>query len=148
MDAVDLAPSNLTAETADGGVDLSWTAPVEDADSITGYAILRAVGEGEMATLAADTASTATTYTDAIATGGGGDLRLRGEGRPGPGEEPELEQGRSDPGRAPGHAREPGPDQPHLRYPDGRGGADVGRPARRLRFRDRLQGAAPPPQPG
>ena len=71
-DAVDLAPSDLTAAAVDGGgVDLSWSAPAEDADSVTGYEVLRAVGEGEMATLAADTASTATTYTDATATGEG-----------------------------------------------------------------------------
>ena len=67
-DAVDLAPSNLTAEAVDGGVSLSWSAPAEDAGSVTGYEILRAVGEGDMATLAADTASTTTTYTDATAT--------------------------------------------------------------------------------
>ena len=41
-----------------------------------------------MATLAADTASTTTTYTDATATGEGRDLRLPGEGHPGRGEEP------------------------------------------------------------
>ena len=70
-DPVDLAPSNLTAEAVDSGVNLSWTAPAEDADSVTGYEILRTVGEGEMATLAADTASTATTYTDATATEAG-----------------------------------------------------------------------------
>ena len=70
-DPVDLAPSDLTAEAVDGGVNLGWTAPAEDADSVTGYEVLRAVGEGEMATLAADTASTTTTYTDATATGEG-----------------------------------------------------------------------------
>ena len=71
-DAVDLAPSDLTAEAVDGGgVDLSWSAPAEDADSVTGYEVLRAVGEGDMATLVADTASAATTYTDATATGEG-----------------------------------------------------------------------------
>ena len=70
-DAVDLAPSDLTAEAVDSGVSLSWTAPAEDADSVTGYEVLRAVGEGEMATLVADTASTDTTYTDATATGEG-----------------------------------------------------------------------------
>ena len=69
LDAVDLAPSNLTAEAVDSGVNLSWTAPAEDAHSVTGYEILRAVGEGEMATLAADTGSTATTYSDTTATG-------------------------------------------------------------------------------
>ena len=69
---VDLAPSNLTTSLAEGGgVALSWTAPAVDADSVTGYEILRAVGEGEMATLAADTGGTATAYTDATATGAG-----------------------------------------------------------------------------
>ena len=56
-DPVDLAPSNLTAEAVDGGVALSWTAPAEDTGSVTGYEVLRAVGEEEMATLVADTAS-------------------------------------------------------------------------------------------
>ena len=72
QEPVDLAPSNLTAALADGGgVTLSWTAPSEDADSVTGYEILRAVGEGDMAALVADTASTATSYTDATATDAG-----------------------------------------------------------------------------
>jgi hypothetical protein len=31
--------------TASTSVSLSWTAPAEDADSVTGYEILRAVGE-------------------------------------------------------------------------------------------------------
>ena len=71
-DAVDLAPSDLAAEAVDGGgVSLTWTAPAEDAGSVTGYEVLRAVGEGDMATLAADTASTGTTFTDATATGEG-----------------------------------------------------------------------------
>ena len=50
---------------------LTWTAPAEDADSVTGYEVLRAVGEGDLATLVADTASTATAYTDATATDAG-----------------------------------------------------------------------------
>ena len=71
-DPVDLAPSGLTAILAeDGGVSLSWTAPAGDADSVTGYEVLRAVGEGELTTLVADTASTATAYTDATATATG-----------------------------------------------------------------------------
>ena len=71
-DPVDLAPSNLTAALADGGgVALSWTAPAEDADSVTGYEVLRAVGQGDSTTLVADTNSVATTYTDATATGAG-----------------------------------------------------------------------------
>ena len=70
-EAVDLAPSNLAAEKVDGGVDLSWDAPAEDAESVTGYEIVRAAGEGEPAALVADTGSTTTTYTDATATDAG-----------------------------------------------------------------------------
>ena len=67
-DPVDQAPTDLTAALGEGsGVALSWTAPAEDADSVTGYEVLRAVGEGDLATLAADTGSTATAYTDATA---------------------------------------------------------------------------------
>ena len=41
-----LAPSGLTAEAAkDGGVALSWTAPAEDAGSVTGYEVLRGPGQ-------------------------------------------------------------------------------------------------------
>ena len=67
-DPVDLAPSNLTAEKVDGGVNLSWDAPAADAGSVTGYEILRATGDGEITTLVDDTASTATAYRDATAT--------------------------------------------------------------------------------
>ena len=68
-DAVDLAPSGLTATLAEGGgASLTWTAPAENADSVSGYEILRTVGEGELATLVSDTGNTATTYTDATAT--------------------------------------------------------------------------------
>ena len=70
-DGVDLAPSSLTAEKVDGGVALSWDAPAEDAESVTGYEVLRAVGEGEITTLVDDTGSTATAYTDATATEAG-----------------------------------------------------------------------------
>ena len=63
-----LAPSGLTAEAAkDGGVALSWTAPAEDAGSVTGYEVLRARGNAELTTLAADTGSTDTAYADETA---------------------------------------------------------------------------------
>ena len=69
-----LAPSGLTAEAAKGGgVALSWTAPAEgrDAGSVTGYEVLRARGNAELTTLAADTGSTDTAYTDETATAAG-----------------------------------------------------------------------------
>ncbi len=67
-----LAPSGLTAEAAkDGGVALSWTAPAGDAGSVTGYEVLRAQGTAELTTLAADTGSTDTAYTDETATAAG-----------------------------------------------------------------------------
>ena len=68
---VDLAPSNLTAGKVDSGINLSWSAPAEDSGSVTGYEILRAVGDGEAATLVSDTGDSATTYTDATATEAG-----------------------------------------------------------------------------
>ena len=59
----------LTAALAEGGgVALSWSAPAEDADSVTGYEVLRAAGDAEFSTLVSDTGSTATAYTDATAT--------------------------------------------------------------------------------
>ena len=67
-DPADLAPANLAAALAGGQVVLTWDAPAEDADTVTGYEVLRGEGTDEPATLAADTGSTATTYTDATAT--------------------------------------------------------------------------------
>ena len=51
-------------ELVENKVTLSWTAPAEDADSVTGYEIVRRrpmEGETTLETLAADTESTATT---------------------------------------------------------------------------------------
>ena len=70
-DPADLAPSNLTAEVGDDGVALSWEAPASDSDSVSGFEILRAVGDGEMTTLVADTSGSATTHTDTTATAAG-----------------------------------------------------------------------------
>ena len=67
-----LAPSGLTAEAAkDGGVALSWTAPAEDAASVTGYEVLRAQANAELTTLEADTGNTDTAYTDETASAAG-----------------------------------------------------------------------------
>ena len=68
-DPADQAPSGLTAILTDGQVALSWDAPAEDADAVTGYEVLRAEGQGSLSTLVSDTGSTATAYTDATATG-------------------------------------------------------------------------------
>ena len=65
------SPSNLAAELADRQVVLSWDAPAEDADTVTGYEVLRAEGQGELDTLAADTGSTDTSYTDATVASAG-----------------------------------------------------------------------------
>ena len=72
-----LAPSGLSAKFVSGddgvieGVALAWDAPAEDAASVTGYEILRAVGDGDLATLVADTGSAGTTYADDTATKAG-----------------------------------------------------------------------------
>ena len=67
----DLAPGGLEVSMVRNRLDLSWTAPAADAESVTGYEILRAEGEAEPTTLVADTQSTATTYTDDTATTAG-----------------------------------------------------------------------------
>ena len=76
-DPADLAPGGLSAKAVSGddgvieGVALAWDAPAEDAASVTGYEVLRAVGDGGLATLVADTGSAGTTYTDDTATEAG-----------------------------------------------------------------------------
>ena len=70
----DLRPTGLTVSLVENKVSLSWTAPAEDAESVDGYEILRRrpmEGESALATLVADTESTATTYTDATANEAG-----------------------------------------------------------------------------
>ena len=66
----DLAPRNLTVSQVNGWARLSWEEPVADADSVTGYEILRrrpGRGEAELRTLVADTDSTETVYEDRTA---------------------------------------------------------------------------------
>ena len=89
-----LAPSGLTAAVEDGGVALSWTAPAEDAGSVTGYEVLRARGNAELTTLAADTGSTDHYLCRRDGQRSRGDLRLPGQGPAGRGEEPGLQPGR------------------------------------------------------
>ena len=77
VDPEALAPSGLSAKVVSGddgvieGVALAWNAPAADAESVTGYEILRAVGDGDLATLVADTGSAGTTYADDTATEAG-----------------------------------------------------------------------------
>ena len=86
-DPAALAPASLTAGIVDdGGVSLSWEAPAQEAESVTGYEILRAQGEAQLATLVEDTESTSTAYTDPTATEPGETyayrvIALRGEGQ-------------------------------------------------------------------
>ena len=76
-DVQDLAPTGLTAQVTDAGILLSWSGPAENADAVTGYEILRAVGAGELSVLVSDTESTAVTYTDATATTAGETYKYR-----------------------------------------------------------------------
>ena len=75
------APGNLTADIVEGrGVALSWDAPTEDAESVTGYQILRRLphqGERRPTVYVADTGSTNTSYTDEDATVAGQQYNYR-----------------------------------------------------------------------
>ena len=75
------APGNLTADIVEGrGVALSWDAPTKDAESVTGYQILRRLpqqGERRPTAYVADTGSTNTAYTDEDATVAGEQYNYR-----------------------------------------------------------------------
>ena len=78
------APSNLTARGSEESVELSWDAPTKDADTVTGYRILRGKDDGELSVLVNDTQGTSATYTDTQVSGNLTDYRyqikaLRGE---------------------------------------------------------------------
>ena len=65
-----LAPSNLTFEIQEKGVALAWDAPAADADSVTGYRVVRRrpnQGEKEWVVWKWNTGSTETTYRDGYA---------------------------------------------------------------------------------
>ena len=67
----ELAPTGLTAESTEDGVQLSWLAPARDATTVTGYAILRqhlGNGQTEPRTLVADTGTANLIYVDGTAT--------------------------------------------------------------------------------
>ena len=64
----ELAPSNLAVHVAADGAALSWDAPAAGAATVTGYRVLRSVGESAMIILAEDTGSDDTTHIDASAT--------------------------------------------------------------------------------
>lgn len=60
-------PSGLSAESVAEGVALSWNAPADDAESVTGYRILRRrpqMREWSLSVYVADTATTVTEFVD------------------------------------------------------------------------------------
>ena len=66
-DAGDLFPGGLSAESTVDGVALSWDAPTQDSESVTGYRILRHrpdEGEKRLLKLVADTGATVTAFVD------------------------------------------------------------------------------------
>ena len=80
----DQAPTGLSATLADGGgVALSWTAPSEDADSVTGYEILRAVGRRRVHHPGGRHRKHDHLLHRRHRDRGGGNLRLPGQGHPG-----------------------------------------------------------------
>ena len=76
-DPTSLAPRGLSALGLEDGVSLSWEAPAQDADAVTGYRILRGPGEDELTTLVEDTGNTGTAHTDATATEAGAAYHYR-----------------------------------------------------------------------
>ena len=57
------APTDLSIESADDGLVLTWVKPASG-DKPTGYQILRRVPDGNMSVYVSDTGSTSTTWTD------------------------------------------------------------------------------------
>ena len=70
-DLTSLAPGGLEVGMVRNRLNLSWTAPAADAESVTGYEILRGEGQAEPATLEADTESASTSYRDETAAQAG-----------------------------------------------------------------------------
>ncbi len=66
------APRNLTLESADSGMLLTWDAPAEDAESVTGYQIKRRDPDfrRHLRTLVENTFTTVTTYIDTTVSNG------------------------------------------------------------------------------
>ena len=76
-DPADLAPSNLSARVDEQGIALSWAAPPANAGAVTGYRLLRAVGDSAMSILVADTGPDATAYFDSSAVAPGETYRYQ-----------------------------------------------------------------------
>ena len=57
-------PQDLAVSLPNGNVVLTWKPPTYDAESLTGYRILRGGADGSMAVLVADTKTMDTTWTD------------------------------------------------------------------------------------
>ena len=69
-------PQDVTATEQAGGIEISWSAPTEDAETVTGYRVLRkAQGVDKRLTVVADV--TATAWVDIDATEAGQEYRYR-----------------------------------------------------------------------
>ena len=69
--AAGAGPQNLSAERAEGGIQLAWEAPSSDANSVTGYRIERMrplQDEHAFTTLVSNTGNTDTAYLDTSPT--------------------------------------------------------------------------------
>jgi len=66
-DTVPGQTSSLAASAAPGQINLSWTAPADGGDPITGYQIERRTCAGSWTVLVADTGTTGTSYADTTA---------------------------------------------------------------------------------
>ena len=133
-----VAPNLCAWAIHDGrGIVLSWSKPAENADSVTGYEILRALDDGEMTTLVDDTQSKSVAYIDAATESGKTHAyqvkTIMGEQKRG------VQPRR---GPRPPRPRLPGPVEPRRRDSGRRGGADLERSRRGRRCRDGLRDSA------
>ena len=132
-----LAPTNLIARVVEGGVALTWDAPAEDAGSVTGYSILRGVGEGELTVLEQDTGNATVAYTDSGASEKGTTYAYRVKALRGEATEPGVQPGRGSDSPRPGG---PGPQRPHRRVDRRRYFPGLGCTGGQRRIGDRLPG--------
>ena len=71
-----LTPGDVTATEQAGGIEISWSAPTEDAETVTGYRVFRKA-QGVDTRLAVVAEVTATSWVDIDATEAGQEYRYR-----------------------------------------------------------------------